>query len=56
DENVGAGPLAYPVLMASLSVVPAGADRKQHMELTCEPAERVNYLYGGTKWKKMDGS
>ncbi|RZC81722.1 hypothetical protein C5167_044304 [Papaver somniferum] len=61
DENVGAGLLTYPVLMASdillyqSDFVPVGADQKQHMELTRELAERVNYLYGGRKWKKMGG-
>ena len=35
--------------------VPVGEDQKQHLELTRELAERVNYLYGGKKWKKMGG-
>ncbi|KAF6141747.1 hypothetical protein GIB67_027925 [Kingdonia uniflora] len=61
DENVGVGLLTYPVLMASdillyqSDLVPVGEDQKQHMELTRDLAERVNYLYGGKKWKKMGG-
>ncbi|WOL14627.1 tryptophan--tRNA ligase, chloroplastic/mitochondrial [Canna indica] len=61
DENVGVALLTYPVLMASdillyqTDLVPVGEDQKQHLELTRELAERVNYLYGGRKWKKMGG-
>ncbi|GMH12413.1 hypothetical protein Nepgr_014254 [Nepenthes gracilis] len=61
DENVGVALLTYPVLMASdillyqSDFVPVGEDQKQHLELTRELAERVNYLYGGRKWKKMGG-
>ncbi|XP_020528701.1 tryptophan--tRNA ligase, chloroplastic/mitochondrial isoform X1 [Amborella trichopoda] len=61
DENVGAALLTYPVLMASdillyqCDLVPVGEDQKQHLELTRELAERVNYLFGGKKWKKMGG-
>ncbi|KAF5202327.1 Tryptophan--trna ligase [Thalictrum thalictroides] len=61
DENVGAALLTYPVLMASdillyqSDLVPVGEDQKQHLELTRELAERVNYLYGGRKWKKLGG-
>ncbi|PON67856.1 Tryptophan-tRNA ligase [Parasponia andersonii] len=61
DENVGVALLTYPVLMASdillyqSDFVPVGEDQKQHLELTCELAERVNYLYGGRKWKKLGG-
>ncbi|KAJ9701851.1 hypothetical protein PVL29_003877 [Vitis rotundifolia] len=61
DENVGVGLLTYPVLMASdillyqSDFVPVGEDQKQHLELTRELAERVNYLYGGRKWKKLGG-
>ncbi|KAF3446726.1 hypothetical protein FNV43_RR11906 [Rhamnella rubrinervis] len=60
-ENVGVALLTYPVLMASdillyqSDFVPVGEDQKQHLELTRELAERVNYLYGGKKWKKMGG-
>ncbi|KAJ1686232.1 hypothetical protein LUZ63_017622 [Rhynchospora breviuscula] len=61
DENVGVALLTYPVLMASdillyqSDLVPVGEDQKQHLELTRELAERVNYLYGGRKWKKLGG-
>nr|XP_029121083.1 tryptophan--tRNA ligase, chloroplastic/mitochondrial isoform X2 [Elaeis guineensis] len=61
DENVGVALLTYPVLMASdillyqSDFVPVGEDQKQHLELTRELAERVNFLYGGRKWKKKGG-
>ncbi|KAK1314477.1 hypothetical protein QJS10_CPA06g00828 [Acorus calamus] len=61
DENVGVALLTYPVLMASdillyqSDLVPVGDDQKQHLELTRELAERINYLYGRKKWKKMGG-
>ncbi|KAL7112186.1 hypothetical protein ACP275_05G136200 [Erythranthe tilingii] len=61
DENVGVALLTYPVLMASdillyqSDFVPVGEDQKQHLELTRELADRVNYLYGGRKWKKLGG-
>ncbi|KAK3438365.1 hypothetical protein EUGRSUZ_C02982 [Eucalyptus grandis] len=61
DENVSVSLLTYPVLMASdillyqSDFVPVGEDQKQHLELTRELAERVNYLYGGRKWKKLGG-
>ncbi|PON71360.1 Tryptophan-tRNA ligase [Trema orientale] len=61
DENVGVALLTYPVLMASdillyqCDFVPVGEDQKQHLELTRELAARVNYLYGGRKWKKLGG-
>ncbi|XP_020271834.1 tryptophan--tRNA ligase, chloroplastic/mitochondrial isoform X2 [Asparagus officinalis] len=61
DENVGVALLTYPVLMASdillyqSDLVPVGEDQRQHLELTRELAERVNYLFGGRKWKKMGG-
>ncbi|XP_057960031.1 tryptophan--tRNA ligase, chloroplastic/mitochondrial isoform X2 [Malania oleifera] len=61
DENVGVALLTYPVLMASdillyqSDFVPVGEDQKQHLELTRELAERINYLYGGRKWKKLGG-
>ena len=32
-----------------------GEDQRQHLELTRDIAERVNYLYGGKKWKKRGG-
>ncbi|KAK7351507.1 hypothetical protein VNO77_11022 [Canavalia gladiata] len=61
DEEVGVALLTYPVLMASdillyqSDLVPVGEDQKQHLELTRNLAERVNYLYGGRKWKKIGG-
>ncbi|XP_025613375.1 tryptophan--tRNA ligase, chloroplastic/mitochondrial isoform X2 [Arachis hypogaea] len=61
DEEVGVALLTYPVLMASdillyqSDFVPVGEDQKQHLELTRDLAERVNYLYGGRKWKKLGG-
>lgn len=61
DENVGVALLTYPVLMASdillyqSDYVPVGEDQKQHLELTRELAERVNFLYGGRKWRKLGG-
>eukprot|EP01018_Ginkgo_biloba_P001979 Gb_29721 [translate_table: standard] len=61
DENVGTGLLTYPVLMASdillyqCDLVPVGEDQKQHLELTRELAERVNFQFGGRKWKKLGG-
>ncbi|XP_065850697.1 tryptophan--tRNA ligase, chloroplastic/mitochondrial [Euphorbia lathyris] len=61
DENVGVALLTYPVLMASdillyqSDFVPVGEDQKQHVELTRDLAERINYLYGGRKWKKLGG-
>lgn len=61
DENVGTGLLTYPVLMSSdillyqCDLVPVGDDQKQHLELTRELAERVNFLFGGRKWKKLGG-
>ncbi|XP_042992455.1 tryptophan--tRNA ligase, chloroplastic/mitochondrial isoform X4 [Carya illinoinensis] len=61
DENVAVALLTYPVLMASdillyqSDFVPVGEDQQQHLELTRELAKRVNYLYGGRKWKKLGG-
>ncbi|XP_057479003.1 tryptophan--tRNA ligase, chloroplastic/mitochondrial-like isoform X1 [Actinidia eriantha] len=61
DENICVSLLTYPVLMAAdillyQSVfVPVGEDQKQHIEFTRELAERINYLYGGRKWKKLGG-
>lgn len=52
EENINAGLLTYPVLMAAdillyqADVVPVGADQKQHLELTRDIAERFNGLYG----------
>ena len=58
-EEVGTGLLTYPVLMAAdillyqSDLVPVGEDQRQHLELARDVAERVNYLYGGKKAKKL---
>ncbi|MFN6571940.1 tryptophan--tRNA ligase [Nostoc minutum NIES-26] len=50
-ENVSAGLLDYPVLMASdillyqADKVPVGEDQKQHLELTRDIAARFNHLF-----------
>lgn len=54
-ENVGAGLLMYPVLMAAdillydADRVPVGEDQKQHLELTRDIAARINYQFGSEK-------
>lgn len=51
-ENINAGLLTYPVLMAAdillyqADVVPVGIDQKQHLELTRTLAQRFNNIYG----------
>ncbi len=51
-ENVSAGLLDYPVLMAAdillydADKVPVGEDQKQHLELTRDIAVRFNHLFG----------
>lgn len=51
-ENVGAGLLTYPVLMAAdillyqADKVPVGEDQKQHLELTRDIVDRINFLFG----------
>jgi len=51
-ENVSAGLLDYPVLMAAdillydADKVPVGEDQKQHLELTRDLAVRFNHLFG----------
>jgi tryptophanyl-tRNA synthetase len=53
-DAVSAGLYAYPALMAAdillyeTDVVPVGVDQKQHVELTCDVANRFNSLYGET--------
>lgn len=48
------GLFAYPVLMAAdiliynSNLVPVGQDQKQHIEVTRDLAERLNYMYGET--------
>jgi tryptophanyl-tRNA synthetase len=54
-ENVSAGLLNYPVLMAAdillyqADKVPVGEDQKQHLELTRDIAVRVNDKFGKKK-------
>jgi tryptophanyl-tRNA synthetase len=51
-ENVNAGLLTYPVLMATdilihqADYVPVGKDQEQHLEITRNYANRFNYKYG----------
>ncbi len=51
-ESVNSGLMYYPVLMAADillyrgSVVPVGADQKQHLEMTREVAQRFNHRFG----------
>lgn len=51
-ENVNAGLLTYPVLMASdillhrAQYVPVGKDQEQHLEMTRNFAKRFNHRYG----------
>jgi len=53
-ENINAGLLNYPVLMAAdiliykASLVPVGEDQLQHLELTRELARKFNYSFGDT--------
>ncbi|CAL8465216.1 g4751 [Coccomyxa elongata] len=60
-EEVGAGLLTYPVLMAAdillygTDLVPVGEDQRQHIELARDIAERFNHKFGGSKWKKLGG-
>jgi len=60
-EEVGAGLLTYPALMAAdillyqADLVPVGEDQKQHLELTRDLAERFNNKFGGRNWQKLGG-
>jgi tryptophanyl-tRNA synthetase len=51
-ENVNAGLLTYPVLMAAdimlhrAALVPVGKDQEQHLEMTRTYANRFNHRYG----------
>lgn len=53
-EKIKTGLLTYPTLMAgdillyNPSLVPVGADQKQHLELTRNIAQRFNNRYGNT--------
>lgn len=52
SENVNAGLLTYPVLMAAdilihkANKVPVGKDQEQHLEMTRKYARRFNSMYG----------
>lgn len=52
DAGVNMGLFDYPILMAadillpSASVVPVGADQRQHLEMTQDMAESFNAIYG----------
>jgi tryptophanyl-tRNA synthetase len=52
EENINAGLLTYPVLMAAdillyqTNLVPVGVDQKQHLELCRDIAIRFNGIYG----------
>ncbi|HEY9729748.1 MAG TPA: tryptophan--tRNA ligase [Chroococcales cyanobacterium] len=54
-ENVNTGLLDYPVLMAAdillyqADVVPVGEDQKQHLELTRDIADRMNFQFAKDK-------
>ncbi len=54
EENINAGLLDYPVLMAAdillyqTALVPVGIDQKQHLELSRDIAARFNGIYGET--------
>lgn len=54
SRSVTAGLLNYPILMAAdillyaTSLVPVGADQRQHVELTREIAQRFNATFGTT--------
>ncbi len=54
SENINAGLLYYPVLMAAdillyqTNLVPVGKDQKQHVELAREIARRLNNRFGET--------
>ncbi len=53
-DNINAGLLTYPVLMASdillyqTDVVPVGIDQKQHVEICRDIAQRFNQIYSET--------
>ena len=57
---MGSGLLTYPILMAAdillyqSDLVPVGEDQKQHIELARNICERMNTMFGGRKWKKLD--
>lgn len=53
-EEVSVGTFGYPILMAAdiliqdASVVPVGADQKQHVEIARDTAEKFNRVFGET--------
>ncbi|MDR0542280.1 MAG: tryptophan--tRNA ligase [Dysgonamonadaceae bacterium] len=57
-DNVNAGLLTYPVLMATdilihnADYVPVGKDQEQHLEMTRNYAKRFNYKYGVDYFKE----
>jgi tryptophanyl-tRNA synthetase len=57
-DNVNAGLLTYPVLMAvdilvhHADFVPVGKDQQQHLEMTRQFANRFNNLYGNEYFKE----
>jgi tryptophanyl-tRNA synthetase len=57
-DNVNAGLLTYPVLMATdilihnADYVPVGKDQEQHLEITRNYAKRFNYKYGVEYFKQ----
>jgi tryptophanyl-tRNA synthetase len=57
-DNVNAGLLTYPVLMATdilihnADYVPVGKDQEQHLEMTRNYAKRFNYKYGVNYFKE----
>jgi tryptophanyl-tRNA synthetase len=57
-DNVNAGLLTYPVLMATdilihnADFVPVGKDQEQHLEITRNYANRFNHRYGVTYFKQ----
>jgi tryptophanyl-tRNA synthetase len=59
-QNVNAGLLTYPVLMATdilihrASKVPVGKDQEQHLEMTRVYARRFNNLYGQNLFPEPD--
>jgi tryptophanyl-tRNA synthetase len=46
--------MAADVLLYQTDLVPVGEDQKQHIELTRDICDRMNSLFGGRKWKKLD--
>lgn len=50
--SVNSGKMIYPLLMAAdillykATLVPVGADQKQHLEMTREVAEKINFRFG----------